>query len=256
MSDVRAAADIGRSSRPAQADLPAGSQESPGSHWRRRVVGVVQIKQPRGTNLVRLLRHNDYQAEVVDSPTHLSILLRRRPLDVVIANNVPETIFELSAVCEPLLVGLVAVCDPTVTDAVTALGLGADDYLISPPNPDEFLARIDAMIRRRRRFEAHGESVVTNDFTIDLINRQATTSTREAIHLTGIEWRIVEILLHQPGRLVATHELLQQVWGAAGSNKAHYLRVHMMSIRRKLEPDSAHPRYFLTAVGLGLRFQP
>lgn len=256
MSDVRATAATGLSPRSAQADRGESWQESAGRHRRRRVVGVVQVKQPQGTNLVRLLRHNDYQAEVVDSPTHLSVLLRQTSLDVTIANNVPDAIHEISVLCAPLLVGLVAVCDPAVTDAVTAFDLGADDYLTSPPDPNEFLARVDAMIRWRRRFQPEGQTVVTRDFTIDLINRQATTSSGDSIHLTGVEWRLVEVLLHQPGRLVATQDLLEQVWGAASSTKAHYLRVHMVNIRRKLEPDPARPRYFVTAVGLGLRFEP
>jgi two-component system KDP operon response regulator KdpE len=64
------------------------------------------------------------------------------------------------------------------------------------------------------------------------------------------------MLVHRAGHLVTQAELLQGVWGPDAVHKTHYLRVQLAAIRRKVEPDPAHPRYFITAPGLGLRFDP
>ena len=76
------------------------------------------------------------------------------------------------------------------------------------------------------------------------------------MHLTPIEWRLVEALVRRPGRLVTQRQLLQIVWGPAYGDESNYLRVHMTHVRRKLEPDPARPRYFHTEAGLGYRYEP
>ena len=78
----------------------------------------------------------------------------------------------------------------------------------------------------------------------------------EEIRLTPTEWQIVETLVRHPGRLVTQRQLLQSVWGPQYEKETNYLRVYLAQIRRKLEPDPAKPRYFVTEPGMGYRFEP
>jgi two-component system KDP operon response regulator KdpE len=138
--------------------------------------------------------------------------------------------------------------------AVAVLDAGADDYLVKPFGVEELLARLRASIRRVRRSEG-AEPFTTKDFTIDVAARRAFHADGSEIPLTGVEFRLIEVLLRSPGHLVAREKLLEEVWGAKGKRNPNYLRVFVARIRQKLEPDPAHPRYLLTATGLGLVFE-
>jgi two-component system, OmpR family, KDP operon response regulator KdpE len=137
---------------------------------------------------------------------------------------------------------------------VAALDAGADDYVTKPFSVNELLARLRASLRRHH--PAPDEPVIeTADFAVDLMDRRVTRSG-EPVHLTPIEWEIVERLVRNPGRLVTQRQLLQDVWGPQYENETNYLRVHLAAIRRKLEPDPGRPRYFITESGIGYRFEP
>ncbi len=88
---------------------------------------------------------------------------------------------------------------------------------------------------------------------LDLTDSRATRDGEE-VHLTPTEWRIVDVLARRRGRLVRQAELLTAVWGPAYDTQTNYLRVHMASIRRKLEADPGRPVLFLTEPGMGYRF--
>jgi two-component system KDP operon response regulator KdpE len=92
-------------------------------------------------------------------------------------------------------------------------------------------------------------------FTIDLTARVVTVDGRR-VHLTPIEWGIVELLVRHPDRLVTHDDLLRSVWGEGVVDRSGFLRVHVAAIRRKLEPDPHHPRFFLTEPRLGYRCLP
>ena len=138
-------------------------------------------------------------------------------------------------------------------DKVDALDAGADDYVTKPFGIEELLARLRAAIRRHRP-APETPIVVTDDFTIDLVTTQVTNAADEPIHLTPIEWRLLENLVRNEGRLVAQRQLLQEVWGPAYGEETNYLRVHLTHLRHKLEPDSSRPRYLITEPGMGYRF--
>ena len=97
-------------------------------------------------------------------------------------------------------------------------------------------------------------SVETDAFTIDLAAKRATTR-RRPVRLTPTEWHIVEILVRNEGKLVTQRQLLQEVWGSRYERETNYLRGFLAQIRRKLEPDPAHPRFFITEPGIGYRFE-
>ncbi|MGU3433572.1 response regulator [Actinomycetes bacterium M1A6_2h] len=142
------------------------------------------------------------------------------------------------------------------SDKVDALDAGADDYVTKPFGMDEFLARLRAAVRRGTAVgtvEAQ-PVVVTESFTVDL---SAKTVTRDGtpVHLTPTEWGMLETLVRHRGKLVGQRELLREVWGPAYETETHYLRVYLAQLRRKLEPDPAHPRHLLTEAGMGYRFR-
>jgi two-component system KDP operon response regulator KdpE len=136
---------------------------------------------------------------------------------------------------------------------VAALDAGADDYLMKPFGMDELMARVRACLRRATT-PAELPTVVTADFTIDLFNKRIFNAQSET-KLTPTQWRLVEVLVRNDGRLVSGRQLLQEVWGPTYTDQSHYLRVFMAQIRRKLEPNPTQPRYFITEPGIGYRFE-
>ena len=140
-------------------------------------------------------------------------------------------------------------------DKVAALDAGADDYVTKPFGINELQARLRAAVRRATPIDEGAPVVQTQDFRVDLAAKQVTRDGRE-VRLTPTEWQLVEQLVRNPGRLVSQRQLLQEVWGPKYQEETNYLRLFIAQIRRKLEPDPAHPRYFLTEPGMGYRFQP
>ena len=137
-------------------------------------------------------------------------------------------------------------------DKVVALDVGADDYISMPFVMDELLARLRAALRRSGTDDA-APVVETAAFTVDLAIKEARVDG-EVVHLTPTEWHVLEVLIRNEGRLVPRTQLLQEVWGPVYETETNYLRVYMAQLRRKLEPDPAHPRYLLTEPGMGYRF--
>lgn len=139
---------------------------------------------------------------------------------------------------------------------VDALDRGADDYVAKPFAMDELLARLRAALRRAQP-EATEAVVTTSDgrVRIDLASKSVTVED-VPVRLTKLEWRLVEVFARNLHRLIGRTELLTTVWGPDYVEEANYLRVYMSQIRAKLEPEPAHPRYFLTELGMGYRFTP
>ena len=137
------------------------------------------------------------------------------------------------------------------TEKVAALDAGADDYVTKPFGMDELLARLRAALRRAAP-PTEEATVLAGDLQIDLADRRVRRQGTD-IRLTPTEWHLVEILARNRGRLVTQGHLLQEVWGPSYQRNANYLRVYMAQIRRKLEPDPAHPRHFVTEPGMGYR---
>lgn len=144
-------------------------------------------------------------------------------------------------------------------DKVQALDAGADDYVTKPFGIDELLARIRALSRRLSGPAPDAEPAVRiGDVTVDLT---ATTVTRdgdppEPVRLTPTEWRVLEVLVRNAGRLVTRQTLLHDIWGSEHVTDTGYLRLYLSQLRKKLEPDPAAPRFLLTEPGMGYRFEP
>jgi two-component system, OmpR family, KDP operon response regulator KdpE len=137
---------------------------------------------------------------------------------------------------------------------VAALDAGADDYVTKPFGMDELLARLRAAVRRASP-APEAPAVVTGDFTVDLADKRVTRDGQD-VRLTPTEWQLLEVLVRHAGRLVTQRQLLAEVWGPSYQTEAHYLRVYVANLRRKLEPDPSAPRHLLTEPGIGYRFRP
>jgi len=138
-------------------------------------------------------------------------------------------------------------------DKVTALDVGADDYLTKPFGASELLARIRVVLRR-----AGGppipEVIEIGPIRIDQPRHCVSVNGHE-VHLTPIEFRLLLELARQPGRVLTHRQLLREIWGPNAVDELHYLRVHMGALRKKLEADPARPQWLLTEAGVGYRLR-
>ena len=137
-------------------------------------------------------------------------------------------------------------------DKVEALDAGADDYVTKPFAADELLARIRALGRRSPT--AVDEPVVAfGDVTVDLA-AHVVTRAGATVRLTPTEWRLLELLVRNPDRLVTRETLLTEVWGPQYTTDTGYLRLYLAQLRKKLEAEPSNPRHLITETGMGYRF--
>ncbi|MBS0475483.1 MAG: response regulator transcription factor [Proteobacteria bacterium] len=135
---------------------------------------------------------------------------------------------------------------------VTALDLGADDYVAKPFDSEEVLARIRATLRHRLASETGIPVIRCGDVEIDLAARQVRKSGEE-VHLTPKEYGLVAELAKSPGRVVTHSHLLRSIWGPGHESDVEYLRVAARGVRRKLEQDPAQPNLLRNEPGVGYR---
>jgi len=139
------------------------------------------------------------------------------------------------------------------SDKVLALEAGADDYLTKPFGPRELAARVQVALRHQAESGTGGATLIIGRWRIDLKARIARDADGHELHLTPIEYRLLEALSQHAGFVVTHHALLRQVWGPASAQQTQYLRVYMKQLRTKLEPDPARPQWLLTETGVGYR---
>jgi DNA-binding response OmpR family regulator len=136
-------------------------------------------------------------------------------------------------------------------DLVKALDLGADDYLTKPFSPRTLLARVKALLRRAG-VEAGGP-MAAGRLSLDLEAHALRIGEGEALRLTKLEVRLMQILLANAGHVVATERLLSHVWGRRGSGDRQLLKQLVHRLRHKIEEDPANPRFLRTESGAGYR---
>jgi two-component system KDP operon response regulator KdpE len=204
------------------------------------------------------LRVNNYHVyEATTAAEALMIAQSRRPDLVVLDLGLPDLdgtklVPQLRAWYKGPIV--VVSARHQENDKIQALDAGADDYLTKPFGTGELLARMRAALRTTVRqaqepdqgvFEA-GELRVDRD-------RHEVAVRGQTVKLTPLEYRLLHTLIKHAGKVVTRQQLLREVWGEAHLDEAHYLRVYMSALRRKLELDPARPKLLLTEQNVGYR---
>ncbi len=139
-------------------------------------------------------------------------------------------------------------------DKVRALDLGADDYVPKPFGMDEVLARIRVALRHTAQVSSGTEpSFQVGPLKVDFAQRQVLVNGKE-VKLTPTEYDLLKVFIKNSGKILTRQMLLSQVWGTGYGTESHYLHVYIGQLRRKIEPDPAHPRFILTVSGVGYRF--
>jgi two-component system, OmpR family, KDP operon response regulator KdpE len=142
----------------------------------------------------------------------------------------------------------------TERDKVMALDAGADDYVVKPFGMEELLARIRAALRRTSSAEPV-PAYISNDLEIDFERRKVLVQGRP-VRLTPKEFDLLRYLVANQGKPLEHRRLLQSVWGPDYGDETEYLRVFINQLRKKVEPDPAHPRFIHTDPWIGYRFDP
>ena len=150
-----------------------------------------------------------------------------------------------------------------VSERITGLELGADDYVIKPFSPKELEARVKAVLRRTNTKEVSAPAskiaknvITTGNIRIDTARRQVFRKN-ERIRLTGMEFSLLELLVNNSGQAYSRNEILQHVWSYPPDHRidTRVVDVHISRLRSKLETDPANPELILTARGIGYMFQ-
>lgn len=220
---------------------------------------VVEDEEAISNFIATTLKANDYNVVIARSGNEALSMLPSHCPDVALLDlGLPDIdgLDILQKIREWSNVPVVVVSARTEeSDKVTALDLGADDYIAKPFGTSELLARIRTALRHASN---RGNGNVTNDvftlpdFTINFDKRQVTVSGKD-VHLTQIEFKIVSLLAKSAGRVLTYDYIITELWGPYAIKDNQILRVNMANIRRKLEKNPAQPRYIFTEVGVGYR---
>jgi two-component system KDP operon response regulator KdpE len=142
------------------------------------------------------------------------------------------------------------------TEKADLLNAGADDYVTKPFSTIELRARFNALLRRAQGYPAEDVQIAipSSGIVIDLA-KPSVLRRGEEVHLTRIEWDVLRILLKHAGRTLTHQQIFTAVWANSYGDAQQYLRVHIRSLRKKLEVDSVRPRIIVTEPGLGYRVE-
>jgi len=141
----------------------------------------------------------------------------------------------------------------TEQDRLTGLSLGADDYVIKPFSPKELAARVRAVLRRFPDEPQQGtEEIKYGDLTVNFVKRVASLSGIP-LSLTMIEFKLLGVLIKEPGRVFSRAQLIEKALGYDFDGFDRTIDVHILNLRRKLEPDPKKPKYIKTLYGAGYK---
>ncbi|MET0360502.1 MAG: response regulator [Sphingobium sp.] len=193
--------------------------------------------------------------EAEDAKTALDLLRSERPAVSLLDLGLPdrdglELVPMFKQQSDTSLI-IVSARDQT-EEKVTALDLGADDYLTKPFDTDELLARVRVALRNRMSRDGGASVVQAGDVRIDLLNRIITKGDEE-VHLTPKEYAVLTQLARFPGRVITHRQIMDHVWPNEHAHHVEYLRVLIRGLRQKLEDDPQRPQMIGNDLGIGYR---
>jgi DNA-binding response OmpR family regulator len=210
-------------------------------------------------DLIRLYLEKDgYRAlAAYDGQQALSLVRQKRPDLIVLDLMLPEV--DGLDVCRILRAEskvpiIMLTAKTTEDDKLLGLDLGADDYVTKPFSPRELLARIRAVLRRVDEEGSKGPPQVHfGDLAVDFVRHKVTVRGKP-VHLTPKEFKLLEILIQEPGRAFTRLDLLDRVFGFDYEGLERTVDVHVMNLRKKIEPNPREPAYIQTVYGVGYKF--
>jgi DNA-binding response OmpR family regulator len=211
--------------------------------------------------LTKRLDRLGWEHRVLASPVSIDTLVAMRlgALVIDLTTLGPQAWEYLERVCGALPGLGVVVCTghSTVAQRVRGLRMGADDWVTKPCHPEELIARVEAVVRRRRRAEAPGtaEPITAGEVEVRADQFQAFVHGR-SVDLTRREFELIQLLADAEGRVLEREEIYQRVWGYAMARGDRSVDVFVRKLRQKLEKASPDWRYIHTHFGVGYRFAP
>ena len=228
----------------------------PGNRTRVLVVD----DEPSIREIVRAFLEKDGMevVEAADGPSAVDLARATAPEVVVLDLMLPgfdglEVLRRIRTFADPFVLLLTARDEEM--DRVVGLTVGADDYLTKPFSPRELVARVHALLRRRRPEPAavEGSALHAADLIVDP-RRRSVNRAGEPVDLTMLEFDLLAALVREPGVVITRQQLLDAVWGIDFLGDEHVLDVHVANIRRKLGDSPSRGRYIETVRGIGFRF--
>lgn len=195
--------------------------------------------------------------QAYDGQEALNVARRKRPDLIVLDLMLPE--LAGTDVCKLLRTEsrvpiIMLTARATDEEKLRGLDLGADDYLTKPFNPRELVARVRAVLRRVYPEEKPGDDLRYGNLVISFLRHEVTVDGKTA-NLTPTEFRLLEAMIREPGRAFSRSELLDRAFGYDYEGVERTIDVHIMNLRRKIEPGGGEWRFIATVPGLGYRFE-
>jgi len=214
----------------------------------------------RTVELVKLYLHRDgYKVLTAYNGTEALRLAREGHPDLIVLDLMLPGVDGLQ-VCRTLRaesdVPIIMLTAKTAEqDRLTGLDLGADDYITKPFSPRELAARVRAVLRRlpEDALQRGPAEITYGELRLDFLKREAYLANK-TVKLTPIEFRLLVILVKEPGRTFSRAQLVDRVYGYDFEGFDRTVDVHIRNLRRKLEPDPDHPKYVKTMYGAGYTF--
>lgn len=221
---------------------------------------LVDDEVPLQRALAPLLRSRGYVVDVAGTGQAALELMRQRPADVVVLDlGLPD--IGGSEVCRRIRAQsgvpiIILSARSGEADKVTALDLGADDYVTKPFGPEELLARIRAALRRTASAGETATGVLrVGELTLDYDRRRVLRGGEE-LRLTPREFELLELLMQNAGRVLTHRAILKAIWGPNAVGQTEHLWVLVGQLRKKIEADPSSPRYLLSEPWVGYRLAP
>jgi DNA-binding response OmpR family regulator len=221
---------------------------------------LVAEDDPKQAELIRrYLERDNHRVVVVQDGRAAIDEARRREPDLIVLDVMMPKVDGLD-VCRILRAEsdvpiVLLTARTTEEDVLLGLDLGADDYVTKPYSPRQLAARVRAILRRVRRAQDRGQQPLrVGDLVVDQ-QRHEVTLRDTTLDCTPAEFRMLAVLAAEPGRAFTRGQLLSQAFGMDRFITERTIDVHVMNLRRKLEPDPRRPVYLLTVYGVGYKLQ-